>query len=179
MYLNDILHRRLNLITLKGSITVTTCDAPLFRTTQSAALHPSGVHSDLITEALWTFIVHAIWATSRRATMENLLLSPWQVFVETVKRFTTRSHEASALVLAAGRAKISAAVQCGLRAVALLQSRCQVKIPRFQKCRRIKINNNVSFFFIKSYKKEPRWLQKCKRRKTFAAQTFLQCEWRH
>ena len=33
MYLNDILHRRLNLITLKGSITVTTCDAPLSHNT--------------------------------------------------------------------------------------------------------------------------------------------------
>lgn len=42
----------------------------------------SGVRSDLITEALWTFTAHVIWATSRSATMNYLpCFSPTQVFV--------------------------------------------------------------------------------------------------
>ena len=150
MYLNDILHRRLNLITLKGNITVTTCNAPpLFCTTQSAALHPSGVHSDLITEALWTFIVHAIWATSRRVTTENLLLLPWHVFVETVKRVTARSHEASALVWRLAERRFPLQFNADWELLRFFKAAVRWKSQKcFQKRQHIKVNNQVSFFFF-------------------------------
>lgn len=40
----------------------------------------SGVRSDLITQALWTFIAHVIWATSSSATMNCLFFPPRRSF---------------------------------------------------------------------------------------------------
>lgn len=66
------MHRKRTLITLEGNAAVTASGAVLSVTAALWQQISPGVHSDLITEALWTFIA-VLWATSRRAPISCLL----------------------------------------------------------------------------------------------------------